>query len=392
MDAPASDSLESNVPLNAPAAPAMMDRTALLRGIRSLVVKIGTNALSDAAGRPDTGLLAHFAEQIAALRENKIQVTVVSSGAIGAGLAHLNLAARPKDLPMLQATASVGQCILMNLFIEALRPFGLHVGQILVTRGDFEDRSRYLNLRNCIHALHRANCVPIINENDSVAVAEIRFGDNDLIAAQITNLLRADLLVLLTVKEGLLDSEGRRIPVVQDMDDAAGHVDERSRSTRGSGGMGSKLIAAGTVKTAGEPVLIADGKRRNVITDLLAGADIGTLILPASRKLSARSRWIGLTARTKGTLVVDAGAAKALRQNKSLLASGILSADGAFDAGDAVLITDQQGHPVARGLINYPRKEVDLIRGHKTSEFAAILKTDSYYDEVIHRDDLVIDQ
>src|SRR5262249_22008794 len=148
----------------------------------------------------------------------KIQVTMVSSGAIGAGITELALPGRPKDLPMLQATASVGQSILMNLFASAFRPHNLHVGQILITKGDFEDKSRYLNLRNCIHALHRARCIPIINENDSVAVAEIRFGDNDLIAAQVTNLLRADLLILLSIVDGLLDSHSRTIPVVEDVE------------------------------------------------------------------------------------------------------------------------------------------------------------------------------
>ena len=278
-------------------APDGVDRAALLRNVRSVVIKIGTNALSDAKGRLDTALLAHIAEQVAAVRSQKKQVTLVSSGAIGAGVTELGLPGRPKDLPMLQAAASVGQSILMRLFGEALRKHELHAGQILITRSDFEDRQRYLNLRNCIHALQNSKCVPIVNENDSVAVAEIKFGDNDLIAAHVTNLLRADLLILLSVVDGLLDGEGKTIPLVHDVDDASGNVDDKKRSAGGSGGMGSKLFAAGTVRTAGEPVLIANGKRPNVITDLLAGANIGTLIMPASKKLSSRSRWIGLTAK-----------------------------------------------------------------------------------------------
>ncbi len=368
-----------------------VDRAALLRGVRSVVVKIGTNALSDASGRLDTGLIGHLAEQVAALKARGVEVTLVSSGAIGAGITELGLPGRPKDLPMLQATASVGQSILMQLFAGGFRPHGLHVGQILITRSDFEDKSRYLNLRNCITALHKSRCIPIINENDSVAVAEIRFGDNDLIAAQVTNLLRADLLILLSVVDGLLDADGKTIPVIQDVDDASGHVDDKKKSSRGSGGMGSKLVAAGTVKTAGEPVLIANGKRPNVITDLLNGVDTGTLIMPANRKLSSRSRWIGLTAKIKGTLVVDDGAARALRANKSMLAIGIVSVDGDFEKGDAVLITDKEGTTIARGLINYPRSDVDVIKGHRSSEFAKLLKVETYYDEVIHRDDLVVE-
>jgi glutamate 5-kinase len=367
-----------------------VDRAALLRRVRSVVIKIGTNALSDSSGHLDTGLIGEFAAQVAALVARKVQVTMVSSGAIGAGITELGLAGRPKDLPMLQAAASVGQPILMNLFAAAFRPHGLYAGQILITRSDFEHRGRYLNLRNSITALHRARCVPVINENDSVAVAEIRFGDNDLIAAQVTNLLRADLLILLSVVDGLLDHEGKTIPVVQDMDDANGNVDEKRRSSRGSGGMGSKLLAAGTVKTAGEPVIIANGKRPNVITDVLSGMQTGTLIVPASKRLSSRSRWIGMTARTKGTLVVDDGAVKALRANKSLLASGIVSVSGEFEKGDAVLITDKAGTAVARGLTNYCTGDVAIIKGHRTSDFAGLLKVDTYYDEVIHRDDLVL--
>jgi glutamate 5-kinase len=367
-----------------------VDRAELLRTVRSVVIKIGTNALSDSSGHLDTGLIAHFAAQVAALVERKVQVTMVSSGAIGAGITELGLPCRPKDLPMLQAAASVGQPILMNLFSAAFRPHGLHAGQILITRSDFENRGRYLNLRNSITALHRAKSIPVINENDSVAIAEIRFGDNDLIAAQVTNLLRADLLILLSVVDGLLDPHGKTIPVVQDMDDANGNVDEKRKSSRGTGGMGSKLLAAGTVKTAGEPVVIANGKRPNVITDVLSGVETGTLIMPASKRLSSRSRWIGMTARTRGTLIVDDGAAKALLANKSLLASGIVKVEGDFEKGDAVLITDKAGTSLARGLSNYCAADVDLIKGHKSGEFARLLKVDTYYDEVIHRDDLVI--
>ena len=367
-----------------------IDRKQLLASVKSIVVKIGTNALSDAKGRLDHGLIAHFAHQVATLRQRGIRVTMVSSGAIGAGMAELGLTERPKELPMLQAAASVGQSILMNDFSAAFRPHSLHVGQILITRSDFEDRSRYLNLRNCIHALHETCTVPIINENDSVAVAEIRFGDNDVIAAQITNLLRADLLILLTVVDGLLDPTGKTILVVHDFDDAHNHVTD-SKSSRGTGGMGSKLFAAGTVRHAGEPVLIANGKTENIILKLLAGEETGTLILPANKKMSARSRWIAMTAKTLGTLTIDDGAARALRANKSLLASGILSATGEFDKGDPVAVADKAGVIVARGLTNYRSADIELIKGHKTTEFAGLLHTETYYDEVIHRDDLVLE-
>jgi glutamate 5-kinase len=366
----------------------VVNRKALLRDVKSVVVKIGTNALSDGAGTLDHALIGHFAEQVAELRKRGIGVTMVSSGAIGAGMAELKLSGRPKDLPMLQAAASVGQSILMNLFAAAFKPHGIPVGQILVTRAGFENHVRYLNLRNCIHALQRSGCVPIINENDAVAVEEISFGDNDLIAAQVTNLLCADLLILLTVVDGVLDGNGQTIPVVKDMEDATGHVNA-TKSSRGTGGMGSKLMAAGTVKTAGEPVLIANGKRRNVIVDLLNGVEHGTLVVPGSKRLSARSRWIGLTAKTKGTLVVDAGCVRALEQNKSLLAVGVVAVKGEFGRGDAVAIENEAGQVIARGLSNYSHEEVGKIKGHRTSEFGGLLGAETYYDEVIHRDNLV---
>jgi glutamate 5-kinase len=371
-------------------APTTFDRTKLLSRVKSVVIKIGTNALSDPSGKLDHNLIRHFADQIAEVRKRNISVTVVSSGAIGAGITELSLPGRPKDLPTLQAAASVGQSILMHSFAEALRPHNLHVGQILITRSDFEHRLRYLNLRNCIQALQANSAIPIINENDSVAVAEIRFGDNDVIAAQITNLLRADLMILLSVVDGLLDDNGKTIPVVQDMEDASGNVKE-TKSSRGTGGMGSKLFAAGTVRHAGEPVLIANGKTQSIILKLLDGENTGTLIVPADRKMSSRSRWIAMTAKTRGTLIVDDGAAKALKANKSLLASGIRAVTGDFQKGDPVAVAAADGKILARGLTNYDAADIRKIQGRKTSEFAALLQTETYYDEVIHRDDLVLE-
>ncbi len=366
------------------------DRRQLLTRAKSVVVKIGTNALSGPAGQLDRTIIAQLAHQVAALHARGVRTTLVSSGAIGAGITELGLATRPKDLPMLQAAASVGQSILMNFFAEAFHPHQIHVGQILITKGDFEDRGRYLNLRNCVHALHRCKTVPIINENDTVSVAEIRFGDNDLIAAQVTNLLRADVLILLSVVDGLLDASGQTIPLIEDVDDSTAHVQDH-KSSRGTGGMASKLIAAGTVKTAGEPVLIANGKTPHIITDLLDGKPLGTLIVPSSRRLSSRSRWIGLTAKTKGSLTIDQGAVNALRQNKSLLASGIIASTGDFAPGDPVAILNPQGHIIARGLTNYSHGDVEKIRGHRSSHFPQLLHADTYYDEVIHRDDLVLE-
>ena len=369
-----------------------MDRAAFLANVSGLVVKIGTNALTGSDGRLDHDVIVALAADLAGLwRREQIRITLVSSGAIGAGMTELGIKTRPRDLPMLQSAAAVGQGLLMNYFAAAFKPHGLHVGQILVTRYDFEDRPRYLNLRNCIHALHRCAALPIINENDAVAVEEIRFGDNDLIAAHVTNLLQADLLILLSVVDGLLDAAGGVRPLVEDVDESVTQLVRDRKSSRGSGGMGGKLLAAGTVRTAGEPVIIANGKVPGIVRRLLAGEPLGTLVLPGKRRLSARSRWIGLTARVRGTMVVDAGAAAALRNNKSLLAGGIVGSDGDFTPGDPVAILDASGQLLARGLSNYSRADVEKIKGHRSREFARLLQCDTWYDEVVHRDDLVLE-
>jgi glutamate 5-kinase len=368
-----------------------MNRAEVLTSVSNIVVKVGTNALTHTDGRLDHEVIHLLATDIAGLcRKKKFRVTLVSSGAIGAGMAELNLPVRPKDLSMLQATAAVGQSLLMRYFADAFKPHGLHAGQILVTRHDFEDRLRYLNLRNCIHALQQSDCIPIINENDPVAVDEIRFGDNDLIAAHVTNMLQADLLILLSVVDGLLDAQGRVQELVTEMDETVTGMVREEKSSRGTGGMTSKLMAAGTVQTAGEPVIIANGKTPGIIGKLLAGEPLGTLIMPGKRRLSARSRWIALTAKTRGAMVVDAGAAAALRDNKSLLAGGIVSVSGDFGPGDAVAIEDAAGKLVAHGLTNYSRVDVEKIKGYKSRDFGALLGSDTWHDEVVHRDDLVI--
>ena len=368
-----------------------VDRREFLADVRSIVVKIGTQALCNSAGTLDPAVIQALTADLAQLMlHSHIRVTLVSSGAIGAGVAQMGLSARPSELPMLQAAAAVGQSVLMNIFASTLEPYALHAGQILVSRDDFENRLRYLNLRNCIHALHRSRCIPIINENDAVTVDEIRFGDNDLIAAHVTNLVQADILILLSVVDGLINAQGQVQSMVRAMDDGVAAMVRPEKSASGSGGMNSKLVAAGTVKTAGVPVIIANGKIPGIVRRLLNAEEMGTLILPEKRRLSARSRWIGLTARPRGTLVVDAGAAAALKNNKSLLASGIVAATGDFAPGDPVAIADADGRVLAHGLCNYSQEDVDKIRGHKTQEFTALLGSDTYYDEVVHRDDLVL--
>jgi len=365
-------------------------RQTLMADVRSLVVKLGTNVLADRQGHLDCSLIERIAGEVHALKERGLRVAVVSSGAIGAGLADLGLAKRPVALPQLQGCAAVGQTSLMRAFDAALKKHGRHAAQILLTRGDVEDRSRYLNVRNCIHALQEYGAVPIINENDTVSVDEIRFGDNDILAAMVTNLLRADLLVLLTTVEGLCRDAARTEPfdVVEDFE-AAARAADGSQSALGTGGMESKLQAVAKVLAAGELCVIANGRRERVLADLLAGETVGTLFLPKARKLSSRQRWIGLTRAARGRLFVDDGAAGALRDRKSLLAIGITRLEGTFDAGDVVLVVDARGKEIAQGLTNFSSADLAKVKGLKTSEFCRTLG-EYLYDEVIHADNLVL--
>ena len=365
-------------------------RQELVPKARRVVVKIGTNALTDTRGRLDVKFLGDMAGQITDLVHAGVGVTVVSSGAVGAGIAELDLSGRPKTLPMLQATAAVGQGQLMRHFYDAFGRRGLKVAQILVTRDTFENRTQYLNIRNTIAALHDVSAVPIVNENDSVAVDELRFGDNDIIAAHITNLLRADLLVMLTTVDGV--KRGAKVlDVLEDLTAAAVELPTGARSTGGSGGMAAKLQAAGTVTSAGEVAIIANARTPDILNRLMAGERLGTLCVPAAGKMSARRRWIGHAARSAGRITVDAGAAEALtRRGKSLLPSGVTDAVGDFDKGDTVAIVDPTGKRIARGLTNYSAEQVRAIQGLKTSQIAKALGGTKPYDEIVHRNNMTL--
>ncbi|MFP4145050.1 MAG: glutamate 5-kinase [Phycisphaeraceae bacterium] len=367
-------------------------RENVLSAAKRLVVKVGTQLLTaDDGGRPglDLAFIASVARQIAALRRRGHEVTLVSSGAVGAGCVELGLTRRPTDVADQQAVAAVGQRRLMTHLHDAFEAEGLHVGQLLLTRSDFDDRTRFLNLRNCVRRLHEMGCVPILNENDTVAVEEIRFGDNDTLAALMCNAVRAHALVLLTVVEGLLDEDGRRIDLVDDVEASLGLV-RQEKSGWGTGGMLSKLEAARLVTEAGEVAVIASGREPDVLVRLWEGEKLGTVFLPAARKLDSRQRWIGLTARPGGSVTIDDGAAKAVAaRGKSLLASGVTQVEGAFQRGDVVLVCSSAGQEIARGLSNYDAEELRLIAGRQSDEFETLLGRPAY-EEVIHRDNLVV--
>lgn len=371
--------------------PSTAIRKQLMSKVRCLVVKVGTAVLTGNDGQLDKRRITHISGQLAALHKRGIRVTLITSGAVGAGIGLTGQAGRPKSMPMLQATAAVGQPNLMAIYAKALARHKIHVGQVLLSRHDFEERVRYVNIRNTIDALHRLKAIPIINENDTIAIEELdRFADNDTIAALITNLLRADLLVILSVVDGLLDGDGNRVDLVTYADDKAAGLVRKDKSSLGSGGMTTKLGAAKIVTDAGEPVVIANGRQNNVLLKLLDGGRVGTIFAPSSRKLSSRQRWLAGAVRPAGKIVVDAGAALAmLHKGKSLLARGITHVSGTFDSGTIVRVVNPEGRTVAHGITHYSHDELTRIKGRKSSEFAAILGRPET-EEVIHRDNLVL--
>jgi glutamate 5-kinase len=369
-----------------------MSRGKYMEGVKSVVVKLGTQVLSDAQKQLDAAYLGEMATQIVEMIRRGMGVTIVSSGAIGAGLRELKLPKRPTDLAELQAVAAVGQRRLMDAWAAAFAPHGLPVAQVLVTREDIDTRIRFLNFRNTIHAIHKMGAVPIVNENDTVSTDElvkISFGDNDILAAMVTNALRANLLVLLTVVDGLLDGDGRAVRFVESVEEARRLV-RAEKSEVGKGGMDSKLAAAEMVSDCGEAMVVANGRAAGILGKILGGEEVGTLFVPSARKRSSRSRWIG-SARPVGSIVIDDGAVRAVvEKNKSLLPAGIVRVEGPFERGDLVAIKSAAGSIVARGLSNYSSAGVEQVRGKKTIEVRELLK-EAAYDEVVHRDNLVVE-
>lgn len=360
-----------------------------LSQVRHVVVKVGTNTVCTAHG-PNPAAIRTLAQQITALRRRGIRVALVASGAIGTGMGELHLTKRPRTMPKLQAIAAIGQGQLMRAFRDVFAEFDLPVAQLLLTRDDVEDRTRYLNIRNTLAALDELGALPIINENDTVAVEEIRFGENDVLAALVCNLIPAELLVLLTSVDGVLGEDGGVLDVVERVDADVLSLVRDERSSMGSGGMGTKLAAADLVTRAGEAVVIANAAAPHVLERILAGETVGTLFVPARRKMSSRRRWIGQAARATGKVYVDTGAARALRlKGTSLLPSGVTGVAGDFSKGATVVVIDPDGIEVARGLTNYAAEQVEKIKGLRTDQIAQALG-DKPYDEVIHRNNMTL--
>jgi glutamate 5-kinase len=361
----------------------MSEREALAAAKR-VVIKLGSRLVAE-------NRITAIADQAARLVGRGVDVIIVSSGAIALGIGRLKLAQRPTELPALQAAAAVGQSRLMQMWEHAFGAHAIEIGQVLLTHDDLGDRRRFLSARMTLRALLDHRVVPIVNENDTVATEEIKFGDNDQLAALVCNLVSADALVILTDVEGVRDAAGARMPIVRDIDREAVPVAGGSTSAIGSGGMRSKVGSARIVTRTGVPAIIAPGREPDVIERVLAGADLGTLFVPAKPDvLSSRKHWIAYGARPAGAVVVDDGAIAAITQrHTSLLPAGILDVQGDFELGDTVSIVARDGRELARGLVGYGADDLRAIRGLNSAAIEARLGYKSS-DEAIHRDDLAI--
>jgi len=365
---------------------------------RSIVIKLGTSTLTAGTSALSAARMVELVRQVAELHQEGRQVVLVSSGAMAAGRERLSFPQLPKDIPAKQMLSAVGQPRLMALYEQLFDIYKLTVAQVLLTKTDLADRSRYLNSRNTLNALLTQRVVPIVNENDTVATEEIRLGDNDNLSALVANLIEADLLVMLTDQTGLFTADPRSnssARLIRDIStptipeslwEAAGGEGGKL----GTGGMFTKLQAADLARHSGTTVIIAAGDEENVLVRLAAGEAVGTRFSPLTTVLESRKRYILAGGNNvRGSISVDAGAERALRRGGSLLPVGVTDLKGKFDRGDAVQVLNPSGSEVARGLVNYTAAELGKIHGKKTKEILAILGAD-YDDEVIHRNNLVL--
>lgn len=366
-------------------------------GARCVVVKVGTRVLTDESGKLDRRRIECLSRGLCRIADSGRQTVMVSSGAVGAGVGKLGLDRRPSDLSTLQAVAAVGQTDLIQAYETALAKGGRHAAQVLLTRNDLRRRDGYLHVRNALASIHDLGAVAVVNENDSVAVAELMttFGDNDRLAAQVAGLLDQTLLVILSDVDGLYDGPpdepgSKRIELVTTLGDDVMGLAQDHRSKLSKGGMASKLSAAQLATSHGHAVIIGPGHDDDVLEKVLQGEPVGTLFVPGEKTLRGRRRWISGSAAVEGQLTIDPGAVRALEENgRSLLAIGIKDVVGDFEAGAVVSIRDQSGNEVARGLCNYPADEVRQIRG-KISEMIAGILGHRPYECVVHRDNMTL--
>lgn len=358
-----------------------------------LVVKVGTSTLTHASGKLNLSQLERLVRQIADLKHQGREVILVSSGAVATGMGRIGLAERPRTMPEKQAMAAIGQGLLMHMYEKLFAEYSQVVAQVLLTKDDITHRERYLNARNTLLSLLSYGVIPIINENDTVVFEQIKFGDNDTLAALVSGLIDAELLILLSDIDGLytanprLDSAARLIPLVEELTPEIEKLAGEPGTNLGSGGMVTKIQAAKISCNSGIPMVLANGSRDNVLRDIVTGQNPGTLFIPKEHRIRSRKGWIAYASRPSGTVIIDAGAEKALVDSgKSLLPSGITKVDGEFKRGSVVRVLGKNGE-IARGIVNYSSEEIDRIKGCQSKDIFVILGYRDY-DEVIHRDNL----
>jgi glutamate 5-kinase len=358
--------------------------------LKRITVKVGTRVLTSKDNRIDIAVIRSISSDIADLASDGTEVVLVTSGAIGSGLGLLDIPKKGRSLAELQAIASIGQNHLMDIYNEHLGEKGYRAGQILLTQEDLNDRKRFLNIRYTLNALLKYKAVPVVNENDSVSTEEIKFGDNDRLSSMVADLANAELLIILTDVDGLYGVDGKLIDAVETVTAEVKGLCRGKSCDESTGGMASKLDAIRNAANAGIPCVIANGKRKGIIQDICLGKRHGTYFCASKKPMGARKRWIAFGRKARGSVVVDEGAAEAiLKKKRSLLPGGIVSVRGDFITGDVVEVLSASGSVIARGLSNYSAQEIHKIKGKRSSEIGSTLGYKDY-DEVVHRDNLVV--
>ncbi len=363
--------------------------------MKRLVIKIGSNILASAEQGLNTRRLRAIAKDISEVIDMEHQVVIVSSGAVAAGLKKLGLKGKPQDIKLKQAAAAIGQSSLMWAYEKCFADFNKKVAQVLLTRDDISNRLRYINAKNTLFTLMSYGVIPLINENDPIAVDEIKFGDNDMLAALTAGLVEADMLIILSDVEGLYskDPNQKGAKIIKRVGEITPEIEKLaggSGSAVGTGGMFSKILAARQAVNHGTAVVIMSGKKSRLLKKLLDGNEVGTYFEPKKQRMSSKQGWIAYGVKSKGVIYLDDGAVKALTTlGRSLLPSGITKIEGDFEVGDYVRCVTKEGKKIAKGLTNYSSKDLEHIKGKRTSEIEKVLGY-KYSDEVIHRDNLVV--
>ncbi|OGS20402.1 MAG: glutamate 5-kinase [Elusimicrobia bacterium RIFOXYA2_FULL_39_19] len=364
---------------------------------KRIVVKIGTNTLTRKDGSLNPERIGVIVKDIVNTFKMGYEVILVTSGAIACGVSRLKLKKRPSELPEKQATAAIGQPLLMKVYEEHFSEYKIPVAQLLLTKEDFENRKRYINARNTIFTLLKLGVIPVINENDTISTEEIKFGDNDTLSAMVAIKAEADILIILTDVDGLYTDDpnkNKNAVVIHEVKRITHEIESCAKCSPGSGfstgGMFTKIKAAKIAAKSGVETVIANGFKSNILQDILSGAKIGTRFQKEEKTIDSKKRWIAFGAKVKGKIRIDSGAKDALIKNsKSLLASGIIAVEGKFDAGDSVAIYSTDGKELARGIVQFSKVEIEKIKGKKSSEISKILDKSDFL-EVIHRDNLVL--